>query len=115
MKQLALLLGKIFIFTAVPFGVMMSACFIIPFLGIFFSGHDVFGFHMGAWIFLIFPVVIGSPFGILMTLILGLAHYFSVQKMAQGKPFDLSTIQSRTLVLKSNSKTIFENCVLALQ
>jgi len=31
MKQLALFLGKIFVFTAVPFALAMSACYTIPF------------------------------------------------------------------------------------
>jgi hypothetical protein len=30
MKQLALLFGKIFVFTAIPFGLAVSACYIIP-------------------------------------------------------------------------------------
>jgi hypothetical protein len=118
MKQLALLLGKIFIFTAIPFGLAMSMCYIIPsfLLDIFAlaSGKEPLFVHMG-WDFLIIPIGLGALFGTPMALILGLAHYFLVKQVAQGKSFDLSPIQKRTFVLKSNSRSTLQNCVLALQ
>jgi len=118
MKQLALLLGKIFVFTAIPFGLAMSMCYIIPsFLLYIFaltSGKEPIFVHMG-WGFFFIPIGLGALFGIPMALILGVAHYFMVKRVAQDKPFDLSPIQKRTFVSKSDSRSILENCVLALQ
>jgi len=112
MKQLALLLVKIFVFTAIPFGLATSMCYIIP----SFLLHT-FALAPGKeplfWGFLFMGL--GALYGIPMALILGLAHYFGVKKVAQGKSFDLSPIQKRTFVLKSDSRSILENCVLALQ
>ena len=59
MKQLALRLGKIFVFTAVPFGLAMSACYIIPsFLLYVFaiaSGKEPMFVRMG-WGLAFYPV-----------------------------------------------------------
>jgi hypothetical protein len=114
MKQLALLLLKIFIFTAVPFILLMSVSWVIL-LGVFLPDRVSGGFHIGVWNLLNIPVRMGLFYGISMAIILGLHHYFSVQKAAQGKPFDLSPVQRRELVLQSNSKNTFDNCILALR
>jgi hypothetical protein len=119
MKQLAFLLVKIFVFTAVPFGLIMSVCFNIPWVLLYIfavtTGKEIIYFHVGPGFFLSLPIMAGALYGIPMALILGLAHYFQVRKIAQGKPFDLSPTQRRTLVIKSNPSSVFENCALVLQ
>ncbi len=107
MKQLVYLIGKIF-FTAIVFLVLYFSFFRVTYfitrgkflVPIYFDRNTILGIVMGA---------------LSMALILGILHYLIVRKISQGQQFDLSPIQRRTLVLKSNSTNIFENCVVILQ
>jgi len=118
MRQLALLLGKIFVFTIIPFGLGMGMCYFIPFVLFYLvaltSGKEPLFVHMG-WDFLSIFIGPGVLAGILMALFLGLPHYLLVRQAAQGKSFDLSPIQKRTFTVKSAPRSTLENCVLALQ
>lgn len=71
---------------AISFGSAMSMCYIIPsfLLSIFTlaSGKEPLFVHMG-WDFI--PIGLDALFGILMALTLGVAHYFKVEQVAQGK------------------------------
>jgi predicted membrane protein len=103
MKQIALLLGKIFLFMAVPFAFVASAVYIVPWVFLYLftvaTGKDPLFVHFGWQYFFLFPILMGVAFGVLMALILGLLQYFQVKKVAHGKPLDLSPIQHRTLIL----------------
>jgi hypothetical protein len=107
MKQLVYLIGKNF-FIAIAFLVLYFSFirtiyfitqgkFLVP---IYFDRNTILGIIVSA---------------LSMALILGILHYLSVRKISQSQQFDLSPIQHRVLVLKSNSTNIFENCVVILQ
>ncbi len=118
MKQLIFLLGKIFVFITLFAGLVTSMCYIIPYFLL-----DIFALAPGkepifvyvSKSFLFIPIGLAALVAIPMAIILGLAHYFMVKQVAQGKSFDLSPIQKRTFVSKSNPRRILENCILALQ
>jgi hypothetical protein len=118
MKQFALLLGKIFIFTTVPVVLAMSACFLISSLLLyvvnFASGNELL-VDIGWGYFLPITIRLGLLTGAFMTLILAPIHYFQVRKVAQGKSFDLSPIQQRKLVSKLNPSVVLKHCAFALQ
>ena len=118
MKQLAVLFGKIFVVTAIAFGVFVSLSFFVSILlldiFVFESGLEPIFIHL-SWGFFLFTFGFGAFFGIPMALILGLMHYFMLKRVSQNKPFDLSPVQQRTFFLRSDSSSVLENCTLALQ
>jgi hypothetical protein len=121
MKQLALLFGKIFIIASVAFGFLIMLVFsVVPslFAHIFAlvtkSDPIYLSMSMG-WQEVRYFLGVGVLYGAPMALILGLSQYFSVLRVAKGKPLDLSPIQHRALVLNSPSITIFEYSMQFLQ
>ncbi len=98
----------------------MSACYIIP-TGMLYiiaattgNSKEIFLFNVG-WGDILFFLRYGVVFGFPMALILGLAHYFQVRKIAKGKQFDLSPIQNRTLAVTSTPAVIFKHSMFVLQ
>jgi hypothetical protein len=106
-KQFALLLWKIFVPTALTFGVGMSLVFMKV---LTHSGYGLIDLYL-----ILLSFLAGGAIGVLTALILGPIHYFFVRKTAKGKPFDLSTTQYRALVVNVTSSAVFEHCVLGLQ
>jgi len=119
MKQLVLLLGKIFIIMSVAFGFLIMLVFgIVPSILahslVFVTKSDPVYISIG-WMDVRYFLGLGVTYGAPMALLLGFPHYFAVQRIAKGKPFDLSPIQHRVSVLSSPPTDVFEHSMQFLQ
>lgn len=109
MKQLALLIGKSFIFLATLWWLAINIAFFS--IGLI-KQRPTFPID---WRY--YPPNVARDaiiFGIIIALVFSLTHYFRVRKIAQGKEFDLSPSQCRSLELSSPPLVILEHCVVAL-
>jgi hypothetical protein len=121
MKQLAVLFGKIFIFTFIAIALFPGTC-LIPVSAYFYykyflaKGGDFIFYPMDLWPLFFNPFTLFMlAASTLMALFLGLPHYFMVRAVAHGKPYDLSPRQHRTIELNSPRAIVFDHCTQILR
>jgi len=115
MKQLFPLMGKIFLFCFIAFGIVTLPVTLIVsgiVLGEFIRRENVFILQYGWVVFVVLPVVAGILFGLPMALVLGILQYHHVRKIIKSGPINLSVKQSREMILPSDR--IVEKCRAAI-
>ncbi len=111
LKRLLICIGRIFLFSTIIFGLFtlpVSLCASGFVFGELLRHENEYVTQYGWILFIFIPIIFAISYGLPMSLILGIVHYYHVKKIAKNGIVDLSVKQSREIIIPSAG--VLEKC-----